>query len=52
MRNTKWLSKTEIKEILDYTLSDEEIDEAKTHLLTPVFDRDICRFRRHGNSLF
>ncbi|MHA1111284.1 MAG: aspartate aminotransferase family protein [Promethearchaeota archaeon] len=39
MRNTKWLSKTEIKEILDYTLSDEEIDEAKTHLLTPVFER-------------
>ncbi len=38
MRNTKWLSKTEIKEILDYTLSDEEIDEAKTHLLTPVFE--------------
>jgi len=39
MKNPKWLSKTEIKEILDYTLSDEEIEEAKTHLLTPVFEQ-------------
>jgi 4-aminobutyrate aminotransferase-like enzyme len=39
MRNTKWLTKTEIKEILDSSLSDEDIKEAKTHLLTPVFER-------------
>ena len=53
MRNTKWLTKTEIKEILDYSLSDEEIEEAKSHLLTPVFEQifETSSDQMVGNSL-
>ncbi|TFH31425.1 MAG: hypothetical protein E4G98_00050, partial [Promethearchaeota archaeon] len=39
MFNPKWLSKTEIEELINNKVSDEEITQCrKNHVLVPVFD--------------
>ncbi len=38
MFNPKWLSKTEIEELINNKVSDEEIARCRNHALVPVFD--------------
>ncbi|MBN2155106.1 MAG: aspartate aminotransferase family protein [Candidatus Lokiarchaeota archaeon] len=52
MKNPKWLSKKEIEDIIQESLSDEQLENAKNHLLTPVFEQVFDSSVGNGTPFF